>query len=159
MDPALTAPPDQPDWMKGFKPAPVRRGNPAWTPGCESPNKSGRPKGIKDRRTRVAEALADDAPAIARVVIDAALEGDLQACALVLARVAPTLRSQSQTVSFAFDPTGSISAQMEQVLVGIASGEVPPDVGRTILDAVSALSAIRTVEELEQRIIELEARA
>ena len=48
---------------------------------------------------------------------------------------------------------------MEQVLVGIASGEVPPDVGRTILDAVSALSAIRTVEELEQRIIELEARA
>lgn len=135
------------------------RGNPSWTAGGPSPNPAGRPKGIVDKRTKVSQALADDAPAIARVVIDAALEGDLQACALVLARVAPTLRSQSQTVTFTFDPTGSISRQMEQVLVGIASGEVPPDVGRTILDAVSALSAIRTVEELEQRIIELEAKA
>lgn len=135
------------------------RGNPSWMPGGPSPNPSGRPKGIQDRRQKVQAALTEDAPAIARVVIAAALEGDMQAASLVLARVAPTLRSQSQTVAFAFDPTGSISAQMEQVLVGIASGEVPPDVGRTILDAVSALSAIRTVEELEQRIIELEARA
>lgn len=136
-----------------------RRGNAAWTPGCASPNPSGRPKGIVDKRSKVAQALADDAPAVARVVIEAALEGDMQAASLVLSRIAPTLRSQSQPVTFNFDPTASISRQVEAILAAVSTGDVPPDVGKQIIDSVQALSAIRTVEELEQRIIELEARA
>lgn len=112
-----------------------------------------------DKRSKVAQALADDAPAVARVVIEAALEGDMQAASLVLSRIAPTLRSQSQTVTFNFDPTASISRQVEAILAAVSTGDVPPDVGKQIIDSVQALSAIRTVEELEQRIIELEARA
>lgn len=133
------------------------RGNPSWTPGGPSPNPTGRPKGIVDKRQKVQVALMDDAPAVARVVIDAALEGDLQACALVLARVSPNLRSQSQPVTFNFDPTASISRQVEAILLAVSTGDVPPDVGKQIIDSVQALSAIRTVEELEQRIIELES--
>lgn len=136
------------------------RGNPTWTPGCKSPNPAGRPRGIVDRRSRVTQALADDAPAVARVVIDAALEGDIQAASLVLARVAPPLRGQVQPVTFDFDPKASISQQVEQVLSAIAKGEVPPDVGKQVIDAVQALSQVRAVEELEQRLVALEeARA
>ncbi|MBP6030064.1 MAG: hypothetical protein KA533_01400 [Sphingobium sp.] len=40
----------------------------------KSPNPSGRPPGILDKRSRVTKALMEDAPAIARVVIDKALE-------------------------------------------------------------------------------------
>lgn len=136
------------------------RGNPSWTPGCKSPNPAGRPRGIVDRRSRVTQALADDAPAVARVVIDAALDGDIQAASLVLARVAPPLRGQVQPVTFDFDPKASISQQVEQVLSAIAKGEVPPDVGKQVIDAVQALSQVRAVEELEQRLVALEeARA
>lgn len=146
----------QPEWMKGYEPKP--RGNPSWTPGCASPNPSGRPKGIVDKRQRVQVALMDDAPAIARVVIDAALEGDMQAASMVLSRIAPTLRSQAQPVTFEFDATAPIARQVEAVLDGIASGAVPPDVGRQIIDAIGALSAIRATEELEARLAALEAK-
>lgn len=150
------ATPPQPSWMDGYQPTP--KGNPAWVKGGPSPNPKGRPPGVVDRRTKVSQALADDAPAIVRVVIDAALEGDMQAASLVLSRVAPTLRSQSQTVNFDFDPSGSICQQVEQVLRAVSTGEVPPDVGKQIIDAVQALSALRTVEELETRIAQLEER-
>jgi len=92
------------------------------------------------------------------VVIDAALEGDMQAASLVLSRIAPTLRAQSQVVSFDFDPTAPLAKQMEQVLAAIASGEVPPDVGQQIITAVEALGSLRAVEDLEQRISHLEER-
>ncbi len=146
----------QPEWMAGHEPK--ARGNPTWVKGGPSPNPKGRPPGVLDRRTKVTQALADDAPAIVRVVIEAALEGDMQAASLVLSRVAPTLRSQSQVVTFDFDASAPATRQVEQVLVAIASGEVSPDIGKQIIEAISALSQIRAVEELEQRIIELEAR-
>lgn len=152
-DTAATTHP-QPDWMKGYVP----RGNPAWVKGGPSPNPAGRPKGIVDKRQKVQVALMDDAPAIARVVIDAALEGDMQAASLVLARIAPTLRSQAQPVAFEFDATAPIARQVEMVLDGIASGAVPADIGKQIIDAVGALSAIRATEELEARLAALEAK-
>lgn len=144
----------QPDWMKGYVP----RGNPAWVKGGPSPNPAGRPKGIVDKRQKVQVALMDDAPAIARVVIDAALEGDMQAASLVLARIAPTLRSQTQPVTFDFDASAPIARQVEQVLDGIASGAVPADIGKQIIDAIGALSAVRATEELEARLAALEAK-
>jgi hypothetical protein len=100
----------------------------------------------------------DDAPAIARVVIDAALEGDLAAAGMVLARVAPAIRPQGERISFDFDPTAPISGQVEQVLAAIACGEVSPDVGKQIIDAIAALSAVRASEDLEARLAALELR-
>lgn len=156
MDNSASHPSQQPDWMRDY--TANSKGNPSWVKGGPSPNPSGRPKGIIDKRQRVSQALADDAPAVARVVIDAALEGDMQAASLVLARVAPALRPQGQMVCFDFDSSAPVARQVEQVLAAIAGGEVSPDVGKQIIDAIGALSQIRAVEELEQRIIELEAR-
>ncbi|MEZ0021230.1 DUF5681 domain-containing protein [Sinorhizobium fredii] len=147
----------QPEWMKGFAPKP-EPGNPMWKKGGPSPNPNGRPKGVLDRRTKVTQALMDDAPAVARVVIDAALEGDMQAASLVLSRIAPALRSQSEKVTFDFDPSLPISQQIEQVLAAIASGTVAPDVGKQIIEALGTLSNARATEELEQRILLLEAK-
>jgi hypothetical protein len=100
----------------------------------------------------------DDAPAIARVVVDAALEGDLSAASLVLARCAPALRPETYPVQFDFDATAPAAQQIEQVLAAMASGGVSPDVGRQIIDAIGTLSNARAVEELETRIITLEAK-
>lgn len=129
-----------------------------WERGGPSPNPSGRPKGIVDKRTRVSQALMDDAPAVARVVVDAALEGDMQAASLVLSRIAPVLRGQMEKVAFEFDATAPVARQVEQVLAAVARGQVAPDVGKQIIDAVQALSTIRATEELEARLAALEQK-
>ncbi|WP_284165821.1 DUF5681 domain-containing protein [Frigidibacter sp. SD6-1] len=144
----------QPEWMQGYVPN-TRSGR--FQKGV-SGNPAGRPKGVPDKRQRVQAALRDDGLAVAEKVIEAALAGDMQAAGLVLARIAPTLRSQTQTVEFDFDPELPIGKQVEQVLAAVASGQVPPDVGQMIINAIGSLSSIRKDEELEQRIIALEAR-
>jgi hypothetical protein len=57
------------------------------------------------------------------------------------------------------DADAPISKQVEQVLTAIAKGEVAPDVGKKIIKAVQALGNVRAIEDLEQRIIMLEAKA
>lgn len=146
----------QPEWMNGFqpKPAPTK-----WERGMASPNPLGRPRGTLDKRTKVTRALMDDAPAVARVVLDAALEGDMQAASLVLSRCAPALRSQTECVQFEFDADASQTQQIAQVLAAIASGTVAPDVGKQIIDALGTLASARATDELEARLAALEAKA
>jgi len=147
---------DTPEWLRAHEAQ--RVGNPAWVKGGPSPNPSGRPKGILDKRTKVSQALMEDAPAVARVVVDAALGGDMQAASLVLSRIAPVLRGQMDKVSFDFDAAAPIARQVEQVLAAVAKGHVSSDVGKQIIDAVQALSAIRATDELEVRLSALEAK-
>jgi len=149
----------QPDWLKGFKPdTSPPPGSPNWKKGMPSPNKNGRPRGIVDRRTKVTQALMDDAPKVARVVIDAALAGDVQAAGLVLSRVAPALRAQTERVAFDFDASASVTEQAEAVLQAIADGKVAPDVGKQILDGISTLYGIKQIAELEARLLALEEK-
>lgn len=79
-------------------------GNPNWRKGMNSPNPQGRPKGIIDKRMKVNQSLLADADDIAKVVIQSALSGDMQAASLVLSRIAPTLKAQTETVQFELDP-------------------------------------------------------
>lgn len=131
-------------------------GNPNWHRGMKSPNPKGRPRGIVDKRQRVTQALADDAHRVARVVIDAALQGDVQAAGLVLSRVAPALRAQYEKVRFDFDPKASMTEQVEQVLLAISQGELSPDMGKQIIESIAALSGIKQIDELELRLTALE---
>lgn len=129
----------QPEWLKGYKPdTSPPPGGQNWKKGMASPNPNGRPRGIVDKRTRVTQALMDDAPKIARVVIDAALAGDVQAAGLVLSRVAPALRAQTERVEFDFDAAAPVAQQVEAVLQAIADGKVAPDVGKCRRLSVSA---------------------
>lgn len=130
---------------------------PRWVKG-QSGNPKGRPPGRPDARTKITRALMDEGLEIARVVTEAAKEGDLQACGIVLARIAPPMKAQSERVEFDFDPTASTAQQIESVLAAIASGDLSPDSGREVIAAIGTLSNARAVEDLEARIITLEAR-
>lgn len=131
-------------------------GNPNWRKGMNSPNPQGRPKGIIDKRMKVNQSLLADADDIAKVVIQSALSGDMQAASLVLSRIAPTLKAQTETVQFELDATASVTEQAQSVLQAIADGNVAPDVGKQIIEAINALNGIRQIDELEQRINALE---
>ena len=133
-------------------------GNPAWKPGCASPNPRGRPPGVPDKRLLATKAMLDEMRNIVAVLVGKALEGDTNAASIVLSKVMPSLKAQSEKVNFHFDSSAPISEQVAQVLDAIAAGAVAPDVGRLIIESVKALADVRAVEELEQRIITLEAR-
>lgn len=153
----------KPDWLVGWTPArpaepkPIREvGNPAWTPGCVSPNKSGRPKGIPDRRLLATQQMLDEMRNIVSVLIGKALEGDTNAASIVLAKTLPSIKAQAEKVSFPLRTDAPISEQVAQVLDAIAAGTLAPDVGRLIIESVKALCDVRATEELEARIAVLE---
>ena len=89
----------EPDWAKNHVPVP-NAGNPSWKKGV-SGNPSGRPPG-KTATQKVQAALTEGSLAVAQKVLEAAKGGDMTAAGMVLARVSPALRSQSQAVQFAF---------------------------------------------------------
>jgi hypothetical protein len=126
-----------------------------WKKG-QSGNPAGRPKGIIDKRQRLQKAMMDDAEDIVRVVMDKALEGDMQAASLVLSRVAPALRLTAPIVEFDFDATAPLSKQIEQVLQAIADGNVTADVAKQIIESINQLAGVRAVSDLEARIKSLE---
>lgn len=145
-----------PNCLDGLTPPPVGPGG-RWQKG-QSGNPAGRPPGRPDARTKISRALMDDGLAVARVVIDQALEGDLQACGIVLARIAPSLKPQAERVAFDFDPTASVAEQIEAVLAAVAGGVLAPDVGQTIISSLGTLADARAVAELEARITTLEEK-
>lgn len=157
-----------PPWLEGRPSAPILRAGvetppspPAtsgrWVKG-QSGNPNGRPPGRVDARTKITRALMEEGLEIARVVTDAAKDGDLTACGMILSRIAPALRPEAQPIQFHFDPTASAARQVEAILAAMAQGAVPVDLGRQLIDSVKALADVRAVEDLEARIITLEAK-
>ncbi len=124
-----------------------------------SPNPAGRPVGLLDRRQKLNKALLDSASEIAQLVVDKALEGDMHAASIVLARVAPALKPQAERVQFDLDASAPLTDQAEAVVQAIASGDLAADTAKMIIDAIAALGAIRQLDEMEQRLQKLERRA
>lgn len=129
-----------------------------WVPGMKSPHPSGRPKGIIDKRTKVTQALMNDAPAVTRVVIDAALGGDMQAANIVLSRIAPPIKAQAERVQFELTDDAPLSDQAHQILRAVSEGKLDAETAKTLIACIQSVAGIRAVEELEQRIITLEAK-
>lgn len=155
--------PEPPEWLRGWKPEKAKKGKNAgsgsrWVAGMASPNPAGRPKGIVDRRMQIAQRMFDSADGIIDAMVVQALEGDTSAASLILARVLPSLRAQSERVQFDFDASAPISQQVEQVLQAVSEGALSPDLGKQIIEAAQSLAAIRAAEYLEARIITLEQR-
>ena len=137
-------------------------GNPelpkGWYRGMPSPNPRGRPPSITDKKAKLTQRMLADADGIIDAMVAQALEGDTGAASLILSRVLPALRSQTEKVQFPFDATAPIAMQIEAVLAAVAEGVVAADVGQTIISAIGTLGNARAVEGLEARIITLEAK-
>lgn len=111
----------------------------------KSGNPAGRPKGARGKNVVLAE-FSKEGSEIARVVIDAAKEGDMQAASLVLQRLSPPLRAQAQKVEFDFDPDAPVADQAKQIMLAVSRGEVDPDTGKMLLDCLCAFVGMRDVE-------------
>lgn len=154
-------------WEPGWKPAPPpppkpepapKRpvGNPAWTPGCPSPNPKGRPAGLPDKRLLATQAALDEMKNIVQMLVTKALDGDTNAASIVLAKVLPSVKAHATPVEFDYDADAPVSEQVSSVIAAISRGQVPPDVGRLVIESLKAHAEVRATEELEARIAALE---
>lgn len=106
-----------------------------WVKG-KSGNPAGRPRGIVDKRQTMQKALGRGANAIIAVVKAKALEGDMQAASLVLARLVPTLKPEGVLIRFELDSTLSISQQFGQITQAVANGQISVDEAATICQII-----------------------
>jgi hypothetical protein len=122
-----------------------------------SGNPNGRPPG-PSKQAKLLQRMLDESDDILTTVLAKAKEGDAASAQIVLARVTPVLKAAAEKVRFEFRTDVPLSAQAEAVMAAIAAGEVDPETGKSLIVALQNVAGIRAVEDLEQRIIQLEAR-
>lgn len=147
-----------PDWLQKYKEENPNGGPRGWLPG-QSGNPKGRPKGSKNRKTVIVQEFEKEGSEIARVVIEAAKGGDMTAANMVLQRLSPPLRSRAEKVTFELDADKPLSEQAQQVLTAVAAGDIDPETGKLLIDAIGAFAGIKQVDDLEARLAALEGRA
>ena len=119
-----------------------------------SGNPTGRPKGIKDKRHRYSEAIDSMIPQVLDSVFQRAIAGDMTAAKMLLDRTLPNKRPEQEHVEISH--TGNIPTDAQNVLRSVLIGEVSPDVGASLLSAMTSVLKAIEVEELAKRIEALE---
>lgn len=144
-----------PDWLKGHQ---AGSAVPAkWLPG-QSGNPAGRPRGSRNKRTELVEEFAKEGSALARVVMDKALAGDMQAANIALARLSPPLRARAEKVEFELTPDAPLTTQAQQILTAISEGNIDPETGQLLINCISSFASLKATDELEARLSALEGR-
>jgi hypothetical protein len=119
----------------------------------------GRPKGARNKTTRAVESLLQgDAERIGQKCVEMALAGDATAMRLAMERIYPTRRAR---VQIALPPVKSVKdlpRALGAVLAAVAAGELSPDEGGVIANALSLQHRMLEACELERRIALLEQR-
>ena len=147
-----------PEWLKAHQEANASSaGQRGWQPG-QSGNPRGRPVGSRNKKNVIADEFAKEGSAVARVVMDAALQGDMQAANMVLQRLSPPLRARAEKVTFELTPDAPLATQAQQVLASVAEGQLDAETGKLLIDCIQSVAGIRAVDELEARLIALEEK-
>lgn len=118
-----------------------------------SGNPSGRPK---TESARLRASLAEHGEDVAKVVLDAALEGDLQAAKLVLDRISPPLKAQAAPVLLDLPNSDNATATAAAIIRAAADGELPPDIAAQLVAAAGTLARIVEIDGLKDRLESLE---
>ena len=127
----------------------------AWKPGI-SGNPTGRTPGSGEV-AKLRAAIGQHVPAIITRLVQAALDGDVGASRLLLERVVPPLKAAEETTPLTL-PDGSLTVQGRAVLAAVGAGELAPSQGAALLASLGTLAKLQEADELEARIVALEAR-
>jgi hypothetical protein len=147
-----------PEWLKAHREANASSaGQVGWQPG-QSGNPKGRPVGARNRKNIVADEFAKGGSEVARVVMEAAKGGDMQAANLVLSRLSPPLRARSEKVQFELTQDASLTTQAQQILTAIAAGDVDPETGQLLINCIASFAGLKATDNLEARLAALEGR-
>ena len=133
---------------------------PKFTKG-QSGNPGGRPVGSLHRTTLVRNALAaafeGGEAGYWRAVAEQAKSGCTASQSLIADRLMPKLRPAAEPVAFDLDGEG-FTDLARSVLVAVSRGEVDPQTGKSLIDAVAGLARVAEIDALKKQLDELAAR-
>ena len=127
----------------------------AWKPG-QSGNPKGRPAGTGDV-AKLRAAIANRVPELLAAMMARALDGDVGAARLLLERAVAPLKAAEPTQVLNL-PQSSLTEQGRAVLASVASGELAPGQGATLLGAIGTLARVVEIDDLAARVAELERK-
>lgn len=114
----------------------------------QSGNPNGRPK-EPIAATKLRRAISDSMPEIIDMLIEQARSGDVAAAKLLLDRVVAPLKPQTPSVRLPIAET--LTAQGQEILRAIFTGQVSPDIGARLIQALADQSRIAEIDELTRR--------
>lgn len=117
-------------------------GNPAGRPNCGA--------------AEIRRQLSLHSNEVIEVVTNAALEGDLQACKMILDRISSPLKAQAAAISVKLPDNFCMSQVAKSFIEAAAEGALAPDVAGQMISAVRHLAHIVEVTELSDRLAALE---
>ncbi|MEI6269493.1 MAG: DUF5681 domain-containing protein [Methylococcaceae bacterium] len=125
-----------------------------FTPGT-SGNPNGRPKN-KSAPLMFRRAIAEAMPDIIKMLIDAALSGDVGAATVLLNRCVPAMKCEAQAINLPVKKT--LPEQGNEIVKATVTGRIPPDVGSQLITALAAQAKLIELDDLIGRIAALEAK-
>lgn len=75
----------------------------------------------------------------------------------LLSRMSPIPKAVAPFVKFDFDAKANLHEQSGQVLEAIAKGELPPDIGGSILAGISSMVKVKEVTDIDERLKAMES--
>lgn len=128
----------------------------AFKPG-KSGNPKGRPAGRPDKRAQWRKELEKHGSDLVAKAVELALAGDSQALKLCIDRAIPAYRPAAEPVRF--EMTGdTLTDKAESILAAVAAGELDPQTGKALIDAIGSLVKVAEIDEIQRRLAELEGR-
>lgn len=128
----------------------------------QSGNPRGRPVGSLHRTTLVRNALAaafeEGEAGYWRAVAEQAKSGCTASQSLIADRLIPKLRPAAEPVAFDLAGEGGFTAMARSVLVAVSRGEVDPQTGKSLIDAVAGLARVAEIDALKEQLDALAAR-
>ena len=127
-----------------------------------APKSRGRPRGSRNKKTMIRDALAatwgDGELSFWMAVCEQAKGGCTQSQALLANRLQSTLKPASEVIQLSPSKrlTGTSSQMAEQVLQLVGDGTIAPSVAQELLQSISAMVTIQTGDDLLKRIEALE---
>lgn len=119
-----------------------------------SGNLSGRPPG-RGLTHQMRDALRQATPLVLRAMVAKAIDGDVKAASVVLARALPELRQQDEALPVGLG-SGSAADRGRRVVDALAAGELTPQQAEQAMSSLMGLVKLIEAAELERRVAELE---
>lgn len=123
------------------------------------PGQSGNPKGRPPGGSETRAYFNENAPAVREKLVEAALDGDIQACKFILERIIAPLRSNP--VTFDIPRITSIEdarAAMSLIIDGQTTGELTSDEADGLIKSIQNYIQLVEVSEIEARLKKIEER-
>ena len=124
---------------------------------------SGNPKGRPPRPVSeiIAKGLSHSPDKLIAKLEAAALEGDGFAAKYLLDRVYPQNKTTAPVVSIPAlaDCQSSLTDKAHSILEAVGAGQIPPDVGKDLLTALSGVVKIVEIDDIMKRLDILESQA